>query len=119
MSTSILIAGGLTKPVYKALSGTSSTDVYVATQKQERVVLSQIVNTSGGAIVVTLTYQDTVLATDVPYFTRSIPSNDTVLVEFPVRLLQADKIKVVGNTGITIVLAVLIDNGPLGGLFGG
>lgn len=119
MAVSIIVGGGLTKPIYKALSGTSSQDVYTATQKQERVVLSQIVNTSGGAIVVTLTYRDTLLAVDVPYFTRSIPSNDTVLVELPVRLLEGDKIKVVGNTGITIILAVLIDNGPLGGLFGG
>lgn len=119
MSTAVLISGGLTKPVYKVLSGTSSHDVYTATQKQERVVLSHIVNTSAGAIVVTLTYRDTALATDVSYFTRSVPANDTVLVELPVRLLEGDKIKVVGNTGITIVLAVLIDNGPLGGLFGG
>lgn len=119
MAVSILVSGGLTKPVYKVLSGTSSTDVYTATQKQERMVLARIVNTSGGAITVTLTYRDSALATDVDFFKGSIAANDKATDDFPIRLLEGDKIKAVGNTGITILLDVLIDNGALGGLLGG
>ena len=119
MTISVLIAGGLTIPVYKVLSGTSDTDVYTATGKQERVVAASLTNTSGGAIVTKLMWRRAGAVVDVVFFVRSIPANDTVIVDYPVRLLEGDIIKANGNTGITVNLAVLNDNGPLGSLFGG
>ncbi len=118
MTTSVLITGGLTIPIFKVLSGTSDTDVYTATGKQERVVSASLVNTSGGAIVTKLMWRRAGTSTDVVFFVKSIAANDTAFVDYPVRLLDGDIIKANGNTGITVNLAVLNDNGPLGGLFG-
>lgn len=119
MSVSIIVGGGLTKPIYKKLTSSSTTDVYTATQKQERVVSAQVVNDTAGAIVCKLIYTDTVNTTDVIYWEQSVGANAAVTVDFPIRLLEADKIKAIGNNNVNVILAVLIDNGPLGGLFGG
>jgi hypothetical protein len=119
MSVSILVAGGLSKPAYKKLTNTSQTVVYTATQKQERVVSAIVVNDTAGAIVCKLIYTDTTLATDVIYWEKSVAANAAETVDFPVRLLDGDKIQAIGNNNVNIILAVLIDNGPLGGLLGG
>jgi hypothetical protein len=119
MAVSILVAGGLTKPVYKKLTTTSQTDVYTATQSQERVVSAQVVNDSGGAVTCKLVYTDTANATDVIYWEASVAANSAVTVDFPIRLREADKIKAIGNNNVNIILAVLIDNGALGAFFGG
>lgn len=118
MTVSILIAGGLTIPQFKVLSGATDQDVYMATGKQERVVSASVVNTTGGAITTKLMWLKSG-GSDVPYWTKSVAANSTEVVDFPIRLLEGDKIRANGNTGITITLAVLNDNGPLGGLFGG
>jgi hypothetical protein len=119
MTISVLVAGGLSKPAYKKLTTTSQTVVYTATQKQERVVTAQVVNDTAGAIVCKLIYTDTVNATDVIYWEKSVAANSAEPVDFPIRLLDGDKIQAIGNNNVNIILAVLIDNGPLGGLFGG
>ena len=119
MSVSILVGGGLTIPIYTVLSGTSDTNIYTATGKQERVVSASLVNTSGGAIVTKLIWRRAGTVVDVVFYVKSVPANDTVIVDYPVRLMEGDIIKANGNTGITVNLAVLNDNGPLGGLFGG
>ncbi len=119
MAVSILVAGGLTKPAYKKLTTTSQTVVYTATQAQERVVSAIVTNDSGGAVTCKLVYTDTANATDVIYWEKSVAANSSEIADFPIRLRLGDKIQAVGNNNVNVILAVLIDNGPLGSLFGG
>ena len=119
MPASILLTGGLTKPAYVKLTTTSTTDVYTATQTQERVVSAVVANDSGGSVTCKLIYTDTANTTDVIYWEKAVAANTAEIVDFPIRLRDGDKIKAVGNNNVNVVLAVLIDNGALGAFFGG
>ena len=122
MSVSILVGGGLTKPIYKKLTTTSTTDVYTATQKQERVVSAQVVNDTAGAIVCKLIYTDTANATDVIYWEQSVGANAATTVDFPIRLLTGHKIKATASGAnaltVSIVRGVIAGRNISGGTMG-
>lgn len=115
MGTSLLVIGGLNKPAYKKLTTTSQTVVYTATMKQERVVSAIVVNDTAGAITCKLIYTDTANTTDVIYWEKSVAANSAEPVGFPILLRLGDKIQAIGNNNVNVILALVVDNGILGG----
>lgn len=124
MSVSALLLGGLIKPKSTVLTTTAQTDIFTAevgnSNARTVVLAAAIVNDSGGAITVTLEWWDT--ANNYKWFKRSVPANDTILIDqLQLLLLNGYKIKATASAqpGITVTLTIMQDSGALGSMLRG
>jgi len=97
-----------------ALSGTSKTDIVTAPDDSITTASVSVANDTAGAIVCKLYWFKATAATDYLFWTMSVPANSTIIVsDIPIRLADGDKIKAIGNTGVSVT-AVNLLNFPLG-----
>lgn len=116
MSATVLFPGSPDAPCAVALSSTSATDIYTATDSFVSLAATTIVNTTAGAITVTMNWNDG--STDYAFWHGSVAANTTVTAKYPaIKLRSGQKIKATGNTGITVFLTLSRTHGnvPAGG----
>jgi hypothetical protein len=107
-------AGNVDYPANVALSGTSKTDIVTAADDYATTASVSFANDTAGAIVCKLYWFKASNATDYLIWTSSVPANDTETVsDVPIRLRQGDKIKAIGNTGVSVTVINLL-NFPFG-----
>lgn len=125
MSVNILVLGGLAKTAPVRLTTTSRTDVFTAevggSRARSTVLAVVCSNETAGAVNILIEYFD---GTNNHFlFRRPVPANDTVFFsDFPKPLSDGMKIRATAASAnaITVDVAVMLDNGMLGGgLFSG
>lgn len=97
-------AGNIEKSVHSILSGTGATTIGAAAANNTRILAGwSFANTSGSAVTCQLIHRQG--GTDYIVWVKSVPTNDTgIESNVPVRILEGDSIKVVGNTGVIVTL---------------
>jgi len=114
MSVQGTYIGNVAQPESVVLAGTSKTDVVTAPDSSLTMASVSFANDTAGAVVCKLYWFRTANSTDYLVWENSVPANSTLIVsDIPIRLLEGDKIKAVGNTGVCVTAINLI-NFPLG-----
>ena len=114
MSVQGTYIGNVAIPESVVLSGTSKTDIVIATDNSLTMAAASIVNDTAGAIICKLYWFKTANSTDYLFWEGSVPANSTVIVsDIPIRMLDGDKIKAVGASGVCVT-AINLMNFPLG-----
>lgn len=106
--------GNVDQPANVALSGTSKTDIVTAPDESMVTASVSFANDTGGAVTCKLYWFRAATSTDYLIWTSSVAANDTETVsDIPVRLRTGDKIKAIGNSGVSVT-AINLLNFPFG-----
>lgn len=114
MSVQGTYIGNVAQPDSVVLGGTSKTDIVTATDNSLTTASVSFANDTGGAVICKLYWFKAANSTDYLVWTSSVPANDTEIVaDIPIRLLDGDKIKAIGASGVCVT-AINLMNFPLG-----
>jgi hypothetical protein len=114
MSVQGTYIGTVAMPESVAISGTSKNDIVTAPDDSVTLASVSVANDTAGAIVCKLYWFKATAATDYLFWTMSVPANTTMIVsDIPIRLAEGDKIKAIGNTGVSVT-AIKLVNFPFG-----
>jgi hypothetical protein len=114
MSVQGTYIGNVAQPDSVVLAGTSKTDIVTATDNSLTMASVSLANDTGGAVTCKLYWFKAANATDYLFWESSVAANSTAIVsDIPIRLMDGDKIKAIGNTGVCVT-AICLMNFPLG-----
>ncbi len=110
MTVQATYIGNVNQPVNVSLAGTSSTNIFTATDNTITVASWAFANTTAGAVTCSITWYSAQNATDYLIWVGSVPATTTAIVsDTPIRMRKGDIIKAVGAAGVRITLINMLN----------